>query len=238
MLVSSDGLYKKIIGSRIIGIGSTAIAFKTRDNKTLKYYLNTERKKYIFQNNDMLNNLDKLSQLKIKNIYTPQKIYVNESKVVAYDYEYIAGSSLRKKVPDISLELFVEYLDELYENICILSEHKIYSRDFHGDNVIINNKGINIFDLDQYDYSMFPEDVCLRHNLDVIFHQILYYVFLLEENVVYQDQELGKLVTNFLSILGTFEGDMALLEYIRYMFKGKEISIKNLSKEIKKMVIK
>lgn len=238
MLKSSDGLYKKIISSKIIGLGTTAIVFKTKENKTLKYYLNTERKRMVFQNNDMLNRFSLFSELQIKNIYTPQDIYIKAYEVVAYDYNYIEGHPLGKSIPDISLELFLEYLKQIYESICILSKYHIYSRDFHRNNVIINKDGINIFDVDQYEVTLFNEGICRQHNLDVILHEILYYVFLLREGASYKDEELNKLVMKFLSSCGTYEDDIALLKYLCYIFNPKEISIKKLSKEIKRYEIK
>ena len=148
MVIENKNIATEIAFRPILGLGTTAITFLTKDKKVLKLFLDTERKDRLFKEYDMFSHLQELGNIKVKNIYTPNDIYVNNGKVVATKLDYIKGDVLERHIPNITLKVFTEMILELIEETHELSKLGVYVRDFHSRNVIINKNGINIFDTD------------------------------------------------------------------------------------------
>ena len=73
-----------------IGLGSTAICFRTFDNKVLKIYLNTTNKKNLFKcKNDMISHLESIVKLKNNSYVPPETILVKDNKCIGYIYNYV-----------------------------------------------------------------------------------------------------------------------------------------------------
>lgn len=234
MVLENKNIVSEIAFRPILGLGTTAITFLTKDKKVLKLFLDTERKDRLFKEYDMFSHLQELGNIKVKNIYTPNDIYVNNGKAVATKLDYIKGDVLERHIPNITLKVFTEMLLELIEETHELSKLGVYVRDFHSRNVIINRNGINIFDTDQFDLTYFNEDVCLEHNLNEFIHEILMSVFKIPYGFTFDSKYLNQVLSKFYSAIGTYEDDLTLYYALCKEF-GEDESIKNVNRLIKEI---
>ncbi len=234
MVIENKNITTEIAFRPILGIGTTAITFLTRDKRVLKLFLDTERKDRLFKEYDMLAHLQELGNIKVKNIYTPNDVYVNDGKVIATKLDYIKGDVLEKHIPNITLKVFTEMILELIEETHELSRLGVYVRDFHSKNVIINKDGINIFDTDEFDLTYFNEEVCLEHNLSEFIHEIFISIFKIPYGFVFDSKYLNQFLSEFYSAIGTYKDDLALYYALCKEF-GEDESIKNVSRLIKEI---
>lgn len=234
MVIENKNVKFEIAFRPILGKGTTAVTYLTREKKVLKLYLNTERKRYLFREYNMLEHLQELGDIKVKNIYTPNDIYVKNGEVIATKLDYIKGEVLKKHVPDISLKDFSDMLQEFIEAVHELSKLGVYARDFHSRNVIINNNGINIFDADQFDITYFHEDICLEHNLNAFLHEIFLSIFKFPQEFRFDSKYLDSLLSDFYSVIGSYEDDLALYYALCKEF-GEDASLRNVSKLVKEI---
>lgn len=232
MIKTSENYIFEIIGRPILGIGTTAVVFLTKNNEVFKIYLDTERKHYLFQEYNMKEHLLELSNIDIKHIYTPKDIYMKDETVIGIKLDYIKGNTLKKKIPDIKLKEFSNMLEVLIEETNKLSELGVFVRDFHSKNVIINSDGINIFDTDQFDITIFSKDWCLEHNLNAFIHEILYTIFKFPNGFDFQSKCLSALLTKFFYPIGTSEDDLKLY-YALCEELGGDTSIRDVNRLVK-----
>ena len=101
MVIENKKIKSSIIFRPILGKGTTAVCFFTKDKKVLKVFLDNERKKSLFLRFNMLTHLEDLSSIKVKNVYTPNDIYVKNGEVIATKLDYVKGSTLNRHVPNI-----------------------------------------------------------------------------------------------------------------------------------------
>lgn len=73
----------------------------------------------------MKTHLEELSHINIKNVCTPNEIYLINDKVMATSLDHINGKTLREEIPDISMDLFLEYLESLIESVYKLIDNNI-----------------------------------------------------------------------------------------------------------------
>lgn len=234
MVIEKKNIVSDIVLRPVLGIGTTAITFLTRENQVLKLFLDTERKHFLFNEYNMLEHLQELGDIKVKNIYTPNDIYVKNGEVIATKLDYIKGEVLKKHVPDIPLKDFSDMLQEFIEAAHELSKLGVYVRDFHSKNVIINNNGINIFDTDQFDVTYFQEDICLEHNLNAFLHEIFFSIYKFPQEFRFNSKYLDSLLSNFYSVIGSYKDDLALYYALCEEF-GEEASLRNVSKLVKEI---
>ena len=78
----------------------------------------------------MKTHLEELCKVKVKNIWTPNEVYLVDEEVKATGLNYIDGKTLWEEIHDISMDLFLEYLEVLKESVYKLSENNIWVRDF------------------------------------------------------------------------------------------------------------
>ena len=100
-------LYKD---GHILGKGTTAIVYLKND-KAIKVYQDSKSKRMVFKEFDMKIHLEELSQLKVENVCTPNEIYLVNDEVKAVSLDHIRGKTLKEEIPDISMDLFFEYLE-------------------------------------------------------------------------------------------------------------------------------
>lgn len=234
MVIERKNIASDIALRPVLGIGTTAITFLTRNKQVLKLFLNTERKQFLFNEYNMLEHLQELGNIKVKNIYTPNDIYVKNREVIVTKLDYIKGEVLKKHIPDISLKDFADMLQEFIEAVHELSKLGVYVRDFHSRNVIINNNGINIFDTDQFDITYFHENICLEHNLNAFLHEIFFSIFKFPQEFRFDSKYLDSLLSNFYSVIGSYEDDLALYYALCKEF-GEDASLRNVSKLVKEI---
>lgn len=158
-LKTKEEFYSLFKNGKFIGKGTTSTIY-LKDGKVIKVYdLLKERTRILFNVFDMEEHLLELSKVNIKNVHVPKDIYTVAGQVYGLSLDYVEGYNLHDilngidingNTLDISLGLFLEYLEELVEIIQKINESRIVCCDFHCGNVIINGNGINIIDTDNY----------------------------------------------------------------------------------------
>ena len=223
-----NDLYKD---GKLIGRGTTAKVYLKND-QAIKVYRNTSRKRYVFNEFDMKTHLDELSEVKVKNIWTPNDIYIYEDEVKAITLDYIEGKTIKKEIPDVSLKLFLDYLKELKDNLRKLSEHKIWVVDFYCGNAIVNQNGINIIDTDNFYFSDISISTCLEHNISKILHEIFDKLFDFNEYFHFYSEYLDSLLIIYFDIFASIEADFDLYKALISEF-GEDTSLRDLKRLIK-----
>ena len=221
-------LYKD---GHILGKGTTAIVYLKND-KAIKVYQDSKSKRMVFKEFDMKIHLEELSQLKVKNVCTPNEIYLVNDEVKATSLDHINGKTLKEEIPDISMDLFLEYLESLIESVYKLSENCIWVRDFFSGNAIVNQNGINIIDTDDFYFSCLDEETCLEHNMIEILHDIFEVTFGFKKNFHFYSESLDLLLSDYLDVFAPIDTDFALYNSLRKELGGKT-SVKNLKILIK-----
>lgn len=235
MIIEDKNLVTSVAFRPILGKGTTAVAFLTKDKKVLKVFLNNYRKWCAFQDYDMLKHLENLSNIKVKNVYTPNDIYVKNGQVIATKLDYIKGNVLKKHVPNIPLKVFTEMLLELIEETYKLTELGVYVHDFHNKNVIINENGINIFDTDEFEVTVSNNGDFLNHNLSSFLHTILLSIFKFPKDFRFDNEYLDTLLFNFYKgTIESYEDDLELYYALCKEF-GENESLKKVSKLVKEI---
>lgn len=210
MIINCESIYKMYLGAKFLGTGTTAHAF-FKDEKVLKVYRNTKRSRYVFNEfNDMVEHLLELSEIKVEKVSTPVDIYIQNNIVKAISLEFVDGITLKEKIPDVNIDIFFNYLKEFEEMAYKLSEKRVWVKDFHSGNVIINENGINVIDTDEYYITGFDKYTCLEHNLNTLFHNLFYGIFLFERGFYFESEYLNALLEKYLNIYGTYEDDLKL----------------------------
>ncbi len=163
---------------KLIGKGTTADVY-LKDGKVVKAYdLLSERTRILFNVFDMQEHLLELSKVNIKSVHVPKDIYTVAGQVYGLSLDYVEGYNLHdilngintnENTYNISLGLFLEYLEELVEIIQKINESRIVCCDFHCGNAIINENGINIIDTDNY---YFEDGNSLINNFHCFFSRI------------------------------------------------------------------
>lgn len=234
MVIENANLTSSIIFRPILGKGSTAIAFLTKDKKVLKVFLNSERKKSLFLRVDMLKHFEDLSNIKVKNVYTPNDIYVKNGEVIATKLDYIKGSTLNRHIPTIALKDFTDMLLELIETAYKLSEFGVYVNDFHDKNVIINENGINIFDTDEFYLGDRDKNIYLDHNLKALLITILTSIFKIPNGFIFDSRYLDSLYDKICGAVVDYKDYLNFYYALRDEF-GKNESLKNVGRLIKEI---
>lgn len=215
----------------VLGKGTTAIVY-LKNNKAIKVYQDSKAKKLIFQEFEMKTHLEELCKVKVKNIWTPNEVYLVDEEVKATGLNYIDGKTLWEEIPDISMDLFLEYLEVLKESVYKLSENNIWVRDFFSGNAVINKNGINIIDTDEFYFSCLGKEMCLEHNIIEILHDIFDVTFGLEKNFHFSSKSLDLLLSDYSDIFAPIEADFNLYNALRSELGG-NTSVKNLKNLIK-----
>lgn len=237
MVIENKKIKSSIIFRPVLGKGTTAVCFFTKDKKVLKVFLDNERKKSLFLRFNMLTHLEDLSSIKVKNVYTPNDIYVKNGEVIATKLDYIKGSTLNRYVPNIPLKNFTDMLLELIETAYKLSELGVYVSDFHSKNVIINENGINVFDTDEFyveHQNKSQYDEYLEHNLKIFLDTILSSIFKIPKRFIFDSRYLDSLYDKLYDAVVDYK-DYLNFYYAIYKEFGETESLKNVSGLIKEI---
>lgn len=218
-------------GGTLLGVGKTAEVY-LKDEKAFKVYRDCKTKRRLFEEIDMKYHLNCLSEIKVKNIWTPNNIYAIKSDVEMIDLDWVKGKNLRDETPDVSMSLFLDYLNELVENGTKLGEHRVLARDFFNCNAIVNQSGINIIDTDEYNIMTFDETSCIEHNLNLFVSTILDSFFETQGYFTFESKQLNSLYRKVYADAVDYKDYLNFYCALCEEFGGNE-SIKNLKSLIK-----
>ena len=146
-----ESLKPYILKSRIIGMGLSAVCFKTRDNKVIKIFMDTANTRDLFNRYpDMLSHIEELSLLKDDTFVSPEEVLIKEGKVVGYICPYIDAKVLKHLNRKENLNNLLKNYEKLKENVEKLSEKGYLIRDLHPKNILFDGDNFYIIDLDRY----------------------------------------------------------------------------------------
>ena len=134
--------------NNFIGEGSYGRVYLTSDNKCLKIFKESiSRKDKMSFDEDAFNII---RELKPKNIYTLGDLYYNRTltRILGYLSEYYAKEDI--DILTMPVDYTFDSLCSLYDSFTLLSKYKICVEDVTTLNVILNNNGMTIIDIDSY----------------------------------------------------------------------------------------
>lgn len=143
IILSDDSLFKII---KPIEFGSHSDIYKARIGVEM-YAI----KKYNWQFEENLENVEKKLSLNVYSYITPLKILYIRNKFEGYVMKPCKGKDLEKRKLDISIEEFAESSVKLFEDTNALSDLYYYTYDTYMSNVMYDN-GFKMVDTDEYIY--------------------------------------------------------------------------------------
>ena len=143
-----NSLYNYLLGSRLIGVGSTAFCFLMRDNKTvLKIYYNSPNTAKLFGYYDVEKHFSDISRLNDEFIIGPKDILIRNNKVIGYTMDYVNANTLYKMRETIKLDDLYKSIINSEDTINKLTNNRFRFGDLHSKNVLLDNN-LYFIDLD------------------------------------------------------------------------------------------
>lgn len=195
--------------------GCQGAVYRLDDGRCLKYFIS----KYISSSIEE-DTFRKISEMELANFYKIYEMLYNkidlENKFSGYVMEYYKkdkGFDILSMPVDYTLENFFA----IYESVNRLTEEGIYAADMHCDNVIANNSGVTVIDVDLYCLGYYLKGLKLKERNDLAVYCLfrgLYYEALLKYFSLYEMNDKRQVVKDlFLAETGTSEVVKKLSRY-------------------------
>lgn len=116
-------------------------------------YLNDSTGEIFQDSDDVVKNLINLSTLRNEHIATPKKFFIYEDELLGYEMKFMRGKTPDEILEDnenIKVDDLKIIVDKTYDLASFFSNKKIVMYDFGESNFSIDNKDVNIFDMDFY----------------------------------------------------------------------------------------
>jgi hypothetical protein len=166
-------IYKYFFDLKIIGMGTTAICFLTKDNKVLKLYYNSFNK-----NENILNQMELLNEISNDTLIGPEELLINDKgEIIGYLYDYINAKTLSSTKNSLVIGEIINMYDKLKNDIKVASDKKFILGDLHSKNILINSL-FYIIDLDRgYIKDDYTKEEIFSLNMKKINKEIIYALF-------------------------------------------------------------
>lgn len=192
--IEVNSIIKQIIPLKIIGIGTTAICFKIRQNDVLKLYLNTPLKNNLFKCYNMVEHLSKINEIGNNTFIVPDRLITKNNKLIAYTYPYVSGKSLKHIDGNTKMRDYIKNYHILYFDTKKISDKKFRLHDMHAKNIVFD-KEYKIIDLDKgyFDEKNDIDTIFLKNMKDInraILNSI--YDLNIDDNLIFQNEELAE----------------------------------------------
>lgn len=176
-IIEVKNLKELLVGTKVIGYGTTCICFLLRDNSVFKLYLNTYRKVELFDTFNMFEHLKMLNNLGNDTYVSPEKIVILNNKIIGYSMKYINTKTLAKMSKDIYINDVLNKINKLYEDTYLISKNNFDLRDIHRKNILYQNR-FYVIDLDHgYINLNLSEDLLLKCNISGLLLTIIGAIF-------------------------------------------------------------
>lgn len=125
-----------------IGEGSTGSVYRFSNQRCIKIYNEALNKKFITE-------IKKIRKLKLNKFYEIYDIlYNSKGEFKGYTMKYYKSTDLNMLT--MPTDYLLENLYDLLKSFAVLSSNGLKSRDLNRNNVIVNNSGIYVIDIDDY----------------------------------------------------------------------------------------
>lgn len=226
----NPNLMTYLLGSKPIGIGTTAICFLMPNGKVLKLYHNKQFKKEFSQDN-FINHFETLNKITNDTYIGPEELLIKEN-CLGYIYPYIVAQTLHKSISNLNSNYILEKYPKLVEDTKKISDENFLLNDLHDRNILISST-INVIDLDRgkINNRLSKEHIC-KYNLAKINKTFIYSIFNIKDNelIDFIDNNIQKLYSLSIGKEPTIFPE--LLEYMDSKYNPTQENIYQLRKKI------
>lgn len=165
-----QSLHDYLKGSKIIGMGTSAICFLMPNGKVLKIYYEKAFRKYIAANMHMFSDIGN------DTFIAPELLLFKDELCLAQIYQYTPGKTFKNIDKYTIKDILIGY-KKLFEDTKKISEKSFVLCDIHDRNILFNGE-FKIIDLDRgYIDKSLKNDYIANSNIkkinDVILHSLL-----------------------------------------------------------------
>ena len=134
---------------KYVSMGTTAKCYKYENDKIIKVYRNTPRKKELFERRDMLELLEYLGEIKNDSYLGTDQVFTTNGDIVAYTMPYAKGKTLMNMDRSVPISVLLEQLKKLRYDTYKVMELEYRILDMHDRNIIYSKEeGFKVIDLD------------------------------------------------------------------------------------------
>lgn len=226
----NPNLITYLLGSKPIGIGTTAICFLMPNGNVLKLYHNKYFQKEFSQEN-YIAHFETLNKITNDTYIGPEELLIKEN-CLGYIYPYVLAKTLHKSVPILNSKYIIDKYPKLIEDTKNISDRNFLLNDLHDRNILIGSI-INIIDLDRGEINnkLSKEHIC-NYNLAKINKIFIYSLFNVKDDelIDFSDNNIQELYS--LSIGREPTVFPELLKYIESKYNPTQENIYQLRKRI------
>jgi len=173
--IEIDRLSKFLINAQYVGMGTTAICFR-KNEKCIKIFRNTWRKKALFYYHDMLIHLEELNSLNNESFLVPEKILSLQGEIIGYIAPYKKSRTFARIKKQTKIKDLMKALEKLIQDTDKISNQLFQLQDIHNKNILYNGQFF-IIDLDFTNRSVINLTKIIQYNREAILKTILYTLF-------------------------------------------------------------
>lgn len=219
---------------KYVSKGTTAKCYRYDDDKIIKVYRDTPRKKALFDRRNMFELLEYLGDIKNDSYLGTEKIFTTNGNIVAYSMPYAKGRTLMNMDRSVSIPVLLEQLKKLRLDTYKVMELEYRIQDMHDRNIIYSKEdGFKVIDLDGgVKFSTYGNKNLEMHNLKELKTTIIKAMLKTpyRYDIEFVDRELE---TMYQSLDDNI--DHLILEMVKYT-KCEEPNVSDLTKKKLKMV--
>lgn len=176
-IIEVSSIKKLLRGSKIIGIGTTAVCFLLKNGDVLKVFFDTHRKRELFYYRDIIEHLTYLSTLGNEHFIAPKTILTKENEVIAYIMPYRKAKTIKHFNKDIRLNEIKNSYEKLVQYTIPLCEKRLRLADLHDKNILFSDD-FYVIDLDNGLYEEYYSiDDLIKYNCSDLAATILKALF-------------------------------------------------------------
>lgn len=231
-IVENPKIHRYLSGSKVIGVGNTAICFLLNDGRVLKLYYNLYNKKLLFGHIDMISRFNDINYISNDSYIGPDELLVKNGEFIGYLYPYVKAKTLLIQKYFITLNEIINKYSKLFDDTKKVSQKKFILSDLHDMNILVGSL-LYIIDLDQgyIDKDLSYEQAFL-YNMREINRNIVYSLFGVKSNelIDFYDDNINELYHNS---VGLYPQDFfKLLEKLNENCYPKKSSVLNLRRSV------
>ena len=162
-------------GAKFVGIGSTAICYKTSSDRVLKQFRKTYRAyNLISRREDIDEHFDYLSSLTNDTYVGPDILVKNlEDKIIAYYMEYRNARTIKRFKSNVRIRDLIDPYKKLVLDTKKVSDARFRMQDLHTENILFNGC-FHVIDLDYgRNDNYHSEEDLLKYNMCDMAHTII-----------------------------------------------------------------
>lgn len=212
-----DSIFKILSGARFIGCGTTGFCFLLPDNKVIKLYYESVRKRELFDMHgiNLIRFFEYLNTFNNDTFYGPIELLMNGDRVIGYIKNLSYGKTINHMSGRITIDDFENMIDTLIKDVKLVSKRNLRIGDMHQRNIMYNS-AFSIIDLDDsYFCDRFSYDRLVKYNMGDLLYVITKSVFKVRDShdVYFRNSKLDESYKK--AVYRDYEEYFNFLEYLR-----------------------